>query len=551
MAAVVLGLLPSTAGAATYSVQACKLQGGGAAPVDGVTFSRFGSGMSSVNGCASGGHLGIDVASGSPRGSAGWWTLEAPANTKIASATLYRSVQAPGVGATWNFGYGLYRDAIVWDAAHRLEATIGTGIGNLGTPLGAANKVTFDALSAARLIAYLDCSTGYPGDCGGAAGLQIHRADLLMEDASDPQFVNKPSGGLVDAARPLRGVEGVALSATDQGGGLLQTELEIDGVVVDRHPLDTNGGKCVPPFTSLVPCKLSASDTFTFDTTRLSEGQHSLRLIVEDATDQNRVVHGPVKVVVDNVPDAAESHQGIGTKTPVPTAAPAGGGSAGAATAGIGAPNGTGASAGAQLTSFFDRSRETTTKADYGTRKVIRGRLVDPNGRPISGATLTVLSRVDGSDDFVAAGEVRTNADGRYAYRAPAGPSRTFRFAYRAFRGDASFADTSDVKLRVAARAALRVRPGRVRNGQAVTFRGRVLGGHLPSRGVHVDLQVRQGGWRTFGVARSNRRGTFTLRYRFTRTFRPTSYTFRARVRGEAGVPYESGVSKQVRVRVG
>ena len=67
---------------------------------------------------------------------------------------------------------------------------------------------------------------------------------------------------------------------------------------------------------------------------------------------------------------------------------------------------------------------------------------------------------------------MRTDADGRYSYAVPAGPSWVIRFAYKASRDDQTFASTSDVTLRVAAKARLRVTPGRVRNGRAVTFRG-------------------------------------------------------------------------------
>ena len=92
----------------------------------------------------------------------------------------------------------------------------------------------------------------------------------------------------------------------------------------------------------------------------------------------------------------------------------------------------------------------------------IRGRLVDPSGRAIGGATLAVLTKV-GAGALREVDQVRTDADGRYSYAVPAGPSRVIRFAYKASRNDQAFASTSDVTLRVAAKARLRVTPGRVR----------------------------------------------------------------------------------------
>ena len=55
-------------------------------------------------------------------------------------------------------------------------------------------------------------------------------------------------------------------------------------------------------FALAVPCPLSASGTVTLDTTRLADGEHDLELILSDATLANHVRHGPVRIVVDNVP---------------------------------------------------------------------------------------------------------------------------------------------------------------------------------------------------------------------------------------------------------
>jgi hypothetical protein len=60
-----------------------------------------------------------------------------------------------------------------------------------------------------------------------------------------------------------------------------------------------------------------------------------------------------------------------------------------------------------------------------------------------------------------------------------------------------------------------------------------------------------RGRWRTFATTRSGKAGRLARRYRFTRTFSPRTYRFRARLPREGAYPYSTGNSCTVRVRVG
>ena len=91
----------------------------------------------------------------------------------------------------------------------------------------------------------------------------------------------------------------------------------------------------------------------------------------------------------------------------------------------------------------------------------------------------------------------------------------------------------------------------RVRPGGKVRFRGRLKGRPVPKRGKLVELQAFDGGrWRTFAQPRSKPDGRYRSAYRLRRTFGPRTFRFRARVRREAGYPYELGYSRRVSVRV-
>ena len=141
-----------------------------------------------------------------------------------------------------------------------------------------------------------------------------------------------------------------------------------------------------------------------------------------------------------------------------------------------------------------------------------------------------------------------TGADGAYRMRLPAGPSRTLNL--QAWAPNASSLACSQAKIKTRAGVTLRA-TRRVRPGGKVRFRGRLKGRPVPRRGKLVELQAFDGGrWRTFATPRSRRDGRYRAAYRLRRTFGPRTFRFRARVRREAGYPYELGYSRKVSVRV-
>lgn len=195
----------------------------------------------------------------------------------------------------------------------------------------------------------------------------------------------------------------------------------------------------------------------------------------------------------------------------------------------------------------------------YGRRPVVRGgrrvrlhgRLAAASGNPLAGAPVTVyVRRALRSSQWRPAAELRTSRTGRFHYLALAGPSRTIRFRYPG--APKVRPATEDVQLRVRARSAIAVSRRSVVNGEAVRFRGRVVGRPLPASGKRIELQVlTRGHWRTFASKRADARtGRWGYSYRFTGTRGVQRYRFRALVTREAGFPYVSGTSRRVRVTV-
>lgn len=223
------------------------------------------------------------------------------------------------------------------------------------------------------------------------------------------------------------------------------------------------------------------------------------------------------------------------------------GGGASTAT-GRGAANGTNAADGARLTAVMS-NRASTMKVGYGKKATVSGRLLTPDGGAIAGARLTVQRKLKAvGAAFADVGFVTTSTDGRFKFVAPAGPSRTLRFAYKAFEKDRSFSSTTDVLVLVKGALSLRA-PKTVGNKKKALFSGVVKGRPIPARGVLVDLQVLlRKKWRTFATPRTNSRGVYRFKYRFTQG--AATWRFRARNRHDSAHPYELAYSRRVTVRV-
>lgn len=189
-------------------------------------------------------------------------------------------------------------------------------------------------------------------------------------------------------------------------------------------------------------------------------------------------------------------------------------------------------------------------RVPFGTTVAVQGTLTTDAGQPLADTEVTVLARpATANASYAAEASVRTDAQGGFRYRAPAGASRTLDFHYR---GNDRYKHADDqVILRVPASATLRVARHVVRNGRRVLFSGNLRGLPLPPKGKLVDLQAYyRGKWRTFATPRASRNGAWRYRYRFQATRGVVIYKFRVRSRATSDYPYELGYSGTIRVRV-
>ena len=333
---------------------------------------------------------------------------------------------------------------------------------------------------------------------------------------------------------------------------------EITGVLAQGQRLVANPGTWSPPATAYAYQWLRCQGTAaSCQPIAGAVGQQYIPVVADDykllAVDVTASDTGGSTTVrssaVGPIADLSASTTGAGSVT-----AQSGGLSGAHPTGGAGhVANGAGGctAAAARLTARFGSS--ATVRVGLGRGATLRGTLAC-SGHPVVGAAVDLSIERPGEQGPPVAASVRTGQDGGYTYSLGPGPSRVVTLSYLAFADATAPTATARARLEVAAPISLSIRPRRVRNGQTITYAGRVLGGYIPAGGLPLDVQYRDGRrWRTFDQTRARAAdGRYVYRYTFRRTTIPIVYTFRVRIptAGVAGYPYASTASRPRSVRV-
>jgi hypothetical protein len=214
-------------------------------------------------------------------------------------------------------------------------------------------------------------------------------------------------------------------------------------------------------------------------------------------------------------------------------------------------PNGSGACKGARLQAGF--AGRASVSVALGRSVTMRGRL-HCGSRAIKGALLELAVAPAAGAGAVRRAQIRTSADGSFAYVLGSGPSRRITVTYHAFGSTGAPTAKASARLLVTPQITLAITPTQTSNGHTITFTGRVAGGHLPRGGLPLELEYLEGKtWMMYVVVRaSGADGRFVYRYTFRRTTQPITYTFRFVVpsTGVAGYPYRPGTSPARSVHV-
>jgi hypothetical protein len=409
--------------------------------------------------------------------------------------------------------------------------------GVLGLPSGRGGNLYLSAGCGGQPEAGRVCNEG--GSEGAWSLVRLWWANLLLANEATPSASGV--GGTLLSPN-VAGTAELTLNAADPGGpGVYLVIVQIDGKTVYAGTPNTNGGKCASVgasgaalmFDYSQPCPASESVDLPINTTSLPNGQHTLKVSVQDAAGNSAVAYD------GSISTKQPSNDSLGALPGLGAAA----GSSPASTP-VAVANGATASHRAQL-SLGVKRRITRPYAHRALRAT--GRLLDGQGHPIVGAALDVLQQVSGSPSLAVIGHAKTRANGTFTAPVPGGPNRTIEIAYRAFSTDASYAATAKIAEAVKAGVKLSVSPHRTGSEGTITLSGQVLG-PVPAEGVAVELLVHyRGRWEPFRVPQTDSRGRFEVVYQFQGGI--GHFPFLASVLGgQTGFPFAHGESRAVDV---
>jgi len=528
--------LSAAAPAHQMTLFSCHTPNGQPVGYDGWTISRTGqSRMSATNTCAenNAGTMGLELAAspyGYPNGAVIEWVFSAPSWATIAKYTI----QVPD-SFTYFSNAGIVGQALI-QASDESDPVY--DYRNLGGGSSGPVRVERTPSDAVEWIEVNASCDGEGGPC--PANTRISRMDvassaLVLNDSTIP-VVTGLAGGLLSGST-LSGTAEVSFTASDKGPGIYSAWLVLDGKSEPRVLLDSNNGWCVDlgqttdgtrAFAHPIPCAESVSASLTLDTDQLAAGQHTLQLIVDDATGNQTIAY-----------DGTITTSG---------AIGANGGAINGGHPHI--ANGSSPCAGEALEVAVN-GRRTPPVVLYGKRVTVKG-VLHCGTVPIRGARIDVAT-LGGPASAAVATSVQTGLDGSFSYTVPTGPDRTLQFSYTAFSDDPGPSASATAQILIAPRIRLRIGPHHTSNGHAIRWSGTIAGRPYPPQGVTLDVEVREGRhWRIFDQVVANGKGRFHYSYRFHATTQPTTYTFRVALphTGSGAYPYTLGASNAVKVRV-
>lgn len=472
------------------------------------------------------------------------WHYAAPGGSTIAGGTMSLNLYAPQGQAYVATPGNSYPDDVVTNCQFNLPCAENGGDGG---PF--SGTVAIDHLGGTNLYAQAEClGSGQPGtsteacpegDGGNGVNAQatIYAADIELANESTPAG-SSFAGTLLDAG--AGGTADLTFSASDPGGpGVYRVIVEIDNTVVYEDTPDRNGGRCasigtyasgVSEFLFSQPCKQSVAVDVPVDTAKFANGQHELKVTVQDAAGNSSLVYDGI--ISLNNPNAGADSAGLNGGSPGPA-------------------NGTNASENATLTARWTRTGRPHLTSGYGRAQTVVGRLTAAGGEPIAGALIDLTETpAYGGAKTIAMSSPRTGPNGRFQLRLPADiSSRTLHLAYRSHLLDQRPVATRTLVLSVRAAIALRIAPRVASVGGRIFFGGVLHGGPIPPGGKQLVLEARSAGtpWLEFDVIRTGAGGRFHFSYRF-RLPGPYNYRFRVLSKYEADFPFLAGTSNIVDV---
>ena len=299
----------SIAQANQMTVFTCHDPAGHAVGHDGWTIARTGDQhMTAADACGASGQgtLSLDLGenpSGYQNGARIEWVFQAPSWATIVNY----AIQVPDSYAYPYAGAGQGQVAM-WasDESDPVYDYRNYGGGSWGA--GVVQRTPPAPVSAININASCDGATGVCPANVHISHVDVSAATLVLSDATTPSVTNL--GGSLASPSTLTGAVEVSFDAADSGPGVYSAWLVVDGNPQSAVILNPNSGWCqslgqttdgTRSFAHPTPCAQSTTGSLTLDTTRLADGRHAVKLVVDDAAGNTTSAFN-AQVTTDNAP---------------------------------------------------------------------------------------------------------------------------------------------------------------------------------------------------------------------------------------------------------
>jgi len=492
------------------------------APSDGWTgFSTGTPSRGSTNNinCAPGSPMYAGLGSQSPAPSGASQNLQytPPAGSTLVGGSLLVDLSADGYGEGAVGTAAVATPALQYDASNVFFQCVAALVqcqngtfnfhGVLEIPAGRGGNLYLTAGCIGQAPSK-NCSLG--GSRRAWALVAVHYANLLLSSDSLPT-ASEFAGSLLTAG--AHGTTTLTFTAADPGGpGIYNATVTIDGAEVYNATPNTNSGRCVPVgsdpasgalmWQSQQPCPKSQSVVIPVSTTRLSDGEHQVKVTLKSAAGNVSTVLSQTITTNNRTTISSKLTSDAPAGPPQPPAAEP------------------------QYAIVLDAATQALVR---GVRRgwdrsalALTGTLRNSAGVPAPGVPVQLLARNGDEGDPVVILRSSTDAGGHFALTAPRGPNRTLTITYgSAANGAITIKQTVKPAIKLTVKALGR---GRLR------FTGRLRVNPLGSPRPLIVIQARNGKrWQAVGRnVRVTAAGRFTLTYSGGRAIRGGRYSFRA-----------------------
>ncbi len=368
------------------------------------------------------------------------------------------------------------------------------------------------------LVLRLECTQPNEGNrCAGPAPsalASVKQVRIALADVSQPTLKD---GGSLFSGTELRGPQTVDVGAADQGAGLQSIQIIVNGKGVAGDDLSASCNPLPGGLTArMAPCPPTVTKTYTLETAQapFKEGLNTVAVCAYDyaQTGTPNGVCTSHEVLVNNLCPGSPV---AGGKT---------------------------------ITAGFAGNKDKERTLSFHRKALIRGRLIDGNGQPVSNAQVCIQAHTDlPGRPYHLVATTTTNQNGGWSYKTNRGPSRIFRVGYRS----GAFEVAETLALRIRSRSTLHLSTHRTPFHKKVYFSGELPGPSCAGRTAYVKTTVR-GATRKILVQQATTDALchFRIGYAFAKISVSARFIVWVYVPEQAGYPYRPGRSVNRYIRV-